>query len=132
MRMWPLLDRIDIHIAVPRMTFDELDNELLQESSKDVRKRVVVARERQLQRFRGSTINCNARMGVKEVKQHCKIKGDARELFKKAFSTLSLSARAYDRVLKLALTIADLAGVDEISNAHIAEAIQYRSFDRKI
>jgi len=128
----PLLDRIDIHIAVPRMTFDELDNELLQESSKDVRKRVVVARERQLQRFRGSTINCNARMGVKEVKQHCKIKGDARELFKKAFSTLSLSARAYDRVLKLALTIADLAGVDEISNAHIAEAIQYRSFDRKI
>ena len=128
----PLLDRIDIHIAVPRMTFNELDDEVQQESSKDVRERVALARKRQLQRFQGSVINCNARMSVKEVKQYCKIKSDARELFKKAFCSLSLSARAYDRVLKLALTIADLAGADEISNAHIAEAIQYRSFDRKI
>jgi len=128
----PLLDRIDIQLSVPRMTFSELDNGSRQESSKEVRARVIAARARQLARFAGTAVSCNAGMGIAEVRKYCRIKGDARELFKRAFQSLGLSVRAYDRLLKVALTIADLEGAEEIGSDHIAEAIGYRSFDRGI
>ncbi len=127
----PLLDRIDIHVDVPRVTFQDLDNKKEEESSKAVRARVIRARERQLARFAGSNIKCNAQMGGKEVRRYCPLQGEAKDLLKTAFNSLGLSARAHDRILKIARTIADLAGSEEITTAHLAEAIQYRSFDRK-
>lgn len=128
--MWPLLDRIDIHMEVPRVTFQELMIKEKGEDSKTIGARVKRARERQLHRFRESTITCNAGMKGGEVRAYCQLDGQAIQLLKRAFNRLGFSARAHDRIIKIARTIADLEEKEEISSSHVAEAIQYRSFDR--
>jgi magnesium chelatase family protein len=129
----PLLDRIDLHIEVPQVKFREITGECTGETSARIRERVVAARERQQKRFEGKPqISCNARMGSRELKTYCSISADTMELLKFAMSDLKLSARAYDRILKVARTIADLAGSEHISSEHISEAIQYRTLDRQL
>jgi magnesium chelatase family protein len=129
----PLLDRIDLHIEVPQVQFREITSERTGENSAEVRARVVAARQRQLARFKDKPkITCNARMGSRELKQYCALDEPTMELLKFAMADLNLSARAYDRVLKVARTIADLAGADRIISDYISEAIQYRSLDRRL
>jgi magnesium chelatase family protein len=129
----PLLDRIDLHIEVPAVKFREITSERTGETSAQIRDRVVAARRRQQERFADKPkITCNARMGTRELKQYCAIDETTLELLKFAMSDLNLSARAYDRVLKVARTIADLASSDRIRSEDISEAIQYRSLDRQI
>jgi magnesium chelatase family protein len=127
----PLLDRIDIHIEVPRLKTEDLTSKTVGESSATIRTRVCAARERQHARFAGSKIHCNAQMTSRHIKAFCRLSEDAEAMLKHAIDHLRLSARAYDRVLKLSRTIADLAGVEQIGVEHVAEAVQYRSLDRK-
>jgi magnesium chelatase family protein len=122
----PLLDRIDIHVEVPRVDYEKLTADRLGEPSSAVRARVEAARERQRVRFEGTSLACNADMGPAEIRQFCQVDEAGKSLLKAAMHQLHLSARAYHRVLKLARTIADLAGSEGIQTAHIAEAIQYR------
>lgn len=127
----PLLDRIDIHIEVTPVPFEKLSDETKAESSVEIRKRVTAAREIQVQRFRESeTINYNAQMGVKQIRKHCALDDASKELLKTAMERLNLSARAYDRILKVSRTIADLDASEIVTGTHISEAIQYRSLDR--
>jgi magnesium chelatase family protein len=129
----PLLDRVDLHIEVPAVKFREITAERTGESSGQIRERVVTARRRQQERFGArSRITCNARMGSRELKAHCALDEATLELLKMAMSDMNLSARAYDRILKVARTIADLAGADKLSADHVSEAIQFRSLDRQI
>ena len=129
----PLLDRIDLHIEVPPVKFREITSERTGESSAQIRARVVAARQRQHERFRDRPkITCNARMGSRELKRYCELDEATLELLKFAMADLNLSARAYDRILKVARTIADLAAADQTSSEHVSEAIQYRSLDRQI
>lgn len=128
----PLLDRIDLHVDVPRLAEEELVNYPAAEPSANVRRRVCESRERQNGRFKGRRIFCNAQMGAKEIKEFCVTNDAVKALLRSAIQQLSLSARAYDRILKVARTIADLEGADEIQAGHVAEAIQYRSLDRKM
>ena len=129
----PLLDRIDLHVEVPPVKFREITSERTGEASAQIRERVVAARRRQHERFRDRPkITCNARMGSRELKQYCELDEATLELLKFAMAELKLSARAYDRILKVARTIADLAGVEKIASDHVSEAIQYRSLDRQI
>jgi magnesium chelatase family protein len=129
----PLLDRIDLHIEVPPVKFREITSERTGEASAQIRERVIAARRRQHARFLDRPkITCNARMGSRELKQHCELDEATLELLKFAMADLKLSARAYDRILKVARTIADLAGVEKIASDHVSEAIQYRSLDRQI
>ncbi|WP_010134391.1 YifB family Mg chelatase-like AAA ATPase [Ochrovirga pacifica] len=127
----PLLDRIDLHIEVTPVPFDKLSNEIPAESSKSIKKRVQKARDIQVKRFEKDTIHYNAQMDVKHIKLHCKLHQETKELLKKAMESLNLSARAYDRILKVARTIADLEQSKDVKSHHIAEAIQYRSLDRE-
>lgn len=127
----PLLDRIDLHVEVVPVTFDEMTAQRKSETSSDIRERVVKAREIQSQRFSQSDIYCNAMMPSNMVKEICTINEAGRTLLKTAMERLGLSARAYDRILKVSRTIADLAGSSEIKIEHLAEAIQYRSLDRE-
>lgn len=129
----PLLDRIDIHIEVTPVSFNELSStEKVGEASAEVRKRVVLARELQSERFSEmSEVNCNAQMPGNKVKETCEIGKMGKVLLQKAMEKLNLSARAYDRILKVSRTIADLAGSENIEIEHLAEAIQYRSLDRE-
>ncbi len=127
----PLLDRIDIHIEVTPVPFDKLSDERKGEPSVTIRKRVTEARERQTARFLGSeTVHYNAQMNVKQIRKHCALDEASKQLLKTAMERLNLSARAYDRILKVSRTIADLEGVADINGSHISEAIQYRSLDR--
>ena len=122
----PLLDRIDIHVDVPRVEYDKLTDDRLGEPSELVRARVEKARRTQRQRFDDSGLSCNADMGPAEVRQFCQVDEAGRSLLRAAMQQLQMSARAFHRVLKLARTIADLAGAEHIETAHLAEAIQYR------
>jgi magnesium chelatase family protein len=122
----PLRDRIDIHVEVPRVNYEKLSSDRLGEGSSAIRERVIAARQRQIERFSGTRLRCNADMGASEVRQYCALDAAGQSLMKAAVRQLSLSARGYHRVLKLARTIADLAGQQHIGAAHLAEAIQYR------
>lgn len=127
----PLLDRLDLHIEVPPVEFDELDSAEKAESSAAIKRRVDAARQIQNERFRGLPIACNARITPDVLHEICRLSDDGRSLLRRAFEKLGLSARAYDRVLKVARTIADLDGSGQILPRHAAEAVQYRSLDRK-
>jgi magnesium chelatase family protein len=125
----PLLDRIDIHIEVPRVDYEKLSGDRLGETSEAIRSRVQAARDIQNKRFASGASNdivCNADMRVGEVRQFCQLQAEGQSLMRSAMSQLNLSARAYHRILKLSRTIADLAGSEEIQSAHLAEALQYR------
>ena len=126
----PLLDRIDIQLEVPEVKFRDIVSKAQGETSEEIRRRVVRAREKQLERFRGRKIFANARMGPRDVKKFCGIDAAGEKLLETAVTRLGMSARAYDRILKVARTIADLAGEAEIAPAHLSEAIQYRAMDR--
>jgi len=128
----PLLDRIDLHVEVTPVPFTELSSEKMSEGSDAVRARVITAREIQAKRFeQHEGIYCNAQMGSKLLKEVCVISNVGANLLKTAMDRLNLSARAYDRILKVSRTIADLAGSEDIRPEHLAEAIQYRSLDRE-
>ncbi|HUT21244.1 MAG TPA: ATP-binding protein, partial [Anaerolineae bacterium] len=122
----PLMDRFDIHIEVPRVDYDKLTSDRLGEPSEQIRGRVEAARVVQRARFRGTKMACNADMGPAEVREHCEVDGSGKSLLRAAMQQLQMSARAYHRILKLARTIADLAGSARIEAPHVAEAIQYR------
>jgi magnesium chelatase family protein len=127
----PLLDRIDIHVEVPAVKYGELASKRTGEPSPSIRERVVRARELQAKRFTGRKgLFCNADMGSSEIKEFCEIDEQGAELLKNAMNKLGLSARAYDRILKVARTIGDLSGSERIRPEHLGEAIQYRSLDR--
>lgn len=127
----PLLDRLDIHVEVPPVEFEKLAGEQGGESSADIRKRVNAARKRQQARFEGTGIACNARMTPAQTKALCRPDAAALKLLEQAFEKFGFSARAYDKVLRVARTLADLEGSETIESNHIAEAVQYRSLDRK-
>lgn len=128
----PLLDRIDLHVEVTPVNFSELSSDRLAEKSEDIRERVIKARERQTERFGNRPeLHANAQMSPQMVRDICKINAAGQTLLKKAMEKLGLSARAYDRILKVSRTIADLAGSDEIKLEHLAEAIHFRSLDRE-
>lgn len=128
----PLLDRLDLHVEVPPVNFTELSsNAAAEETSAQIKKRVDAARKIQQARFEGTGVSCNAKMSAGMTHSLVNITQDGMNLLKQAFEKLSLSARAYDKVLRVAQTIADLDNSDSVSSAHVAEAVQYRSLDRK-
>lgn len=128
----PLLDRIDLHVEVTPVAFSELSAERKSENSGDIRERVIRAREIQLERYRDSQgVYCNAQMTKKQLEDYCHLDTAGKNLLKTAMERLNLSARAYDRILKVARTAADLSGSEKIRMEHLAEAIQYRSLDRE-
>ena len=128
----PLLDRIDIHIEVPAVQYKELRSGAAAESSAVIRARVLAARECQRERFASAKekVFSNAQMGTRQIRAFCELSPDAEKLLERAMLQQGLTARAHDRILKVARTIADLAGDPNISVPHIAEAIQYRTLDR--
>jgi magnesium chelatase family protein len=128
----PLLDRIDIHIEVTPVPFDKLSDKRKAESSVEIRERVIKARETQTQRFEDLPgVHYNAQMGTRQIREYCALDDASLQLLKTAMERLNLSARAYDRILKVSRTIADLEGAENIGPQHISEAIQYRSLDRE-
>jgi magnesium chelatase family protein len=128
----PLMDRIDIHLEVPSVKYQDLSGTGNGESSEDILKRVKVARAIQEKRFKKHNIHSNAGMNSRQIKKHCKIGDESSALLEKAMERFGLSARAHARILKISRTIADLEGVEDITSRHVAEAIQYRTLDRKI
>ncbi len=126
----PLLDRIDIHIDMPAVKYRELRDDSGGESSEAIRQRVVKARQRQFARYQGEKIYANAQMSPRQIRKYCAISAECEQLLESAVNRLGLSARAHDRILKVARTLADLEGAESIGSAHISEAIQYRSLDR--
>jgi len=128
----PLLDRIDIHLEVPAVAYGDLVGTQSDESSAAIRLRVERARALQRARFQGQRgVHANAHMTARDLRRHCRLSDAVEAVLKQAVTRLGLSARAYHRVLKIARTIADLAGSAELTTAHVSEAIQYRSLDRK-
>jgi len=129
----PLLDRIDIHIEVPSVPFQELSQKDDGEPSQAIQARVQKARELQLSRFKKSdNLFANAQMESQDLKSYCGLDSESSELLRTAMDKLGLSARAYDRILKVSRTIADLEKAEKINSGHISEAIQYRSLDRQL
>ena len=129
----PLLDRIDLHIEVPAVEYRDVSSESAEENSSAIRQRVARARHKQHSRFiRDAKTNYNARMATRHLKTHCKLSADSQDLIRVAMTELNLSARAYDRILKVSRTIADLDDKIEITPEHVSEAIQYRTFDRTL
>jgi len=128
----PVLDRIDIHIEVPRLKPEELEQFGTGESSAVVCDRVCAARARQSARFRGSSLHCNADMTSAAVREFCRLEDEVASLLGAAVDQFGLSARAYDRILKVSRTIADLEGATDLAVHHVAEAVQYRALDRKL
>jgi magnesium chelatase family protein len=128
----PLLDRIDIHLEVPALKTLELTQDTISgEPSSAIRNRVMNAREIQKNRFKGTKLHNNAQMGTRHIRKHCRLNQDCRDLLKNAIEKLGISGRAYDRILKVSRTIADLEAKESIESAHLAEAIQYRAFDKR-
>jgi len=128
----PLLDRIDLHVEVTPVSFQELTSQAVSESSEEIRKRVEATRALQRKRYaERAGMHCNAQMSAKDLKKHCAIDTDGHQLLEGAMKRMGLSARAYDRILKVARTIADMDGQPQISLGHLAEAIQFRSLDRE-
>ena len=127
----PLMDRIDLHVEVDSVKYEEITSDELSESSAEIKKRVDEARKRQLERFKPSGTTCNANMTNAELKKFCKIDKDSEKIIEMAFMKLNLSARSYTRILKLSRTIADLDGQESIQKEHIIEALQYRALDSK-
>ncbi len=123
----PLLDRIDIHVEVPRVNYEKLSDDRLGEPSENVRGRVEAARQKQRDRFTNTKVHNNADMTVADVRKYCQLTVEGRALIKAAMSQMQLTARAYHRVLKLARTIADVAGTEQVTPNHLAEALQYRA-----
>ena len=121
----PLLDRIDLQVEVPALEFDELRQTIPSESSADIRKRVTAARLRQLARG----VDCNAHLDSRQLRQYCALDEAGEALMKRAYNSMALSARSYDRILRVGRTIADLDGSDKIQAQHLAEAISYRTTD---
>ena len=128
----PLLDRIDIHIEVPPVDFDKLSSRVPSECSADIKKRVNAARRIQQERLKGTGVSCNAKMDAALTKRFCRPTPEALALLEEVFEKLDFSARAYDKVLRVSRTIADLEGYESIEASHIAQAVQYRSLDRKL
>ena len=128
----PLLDRIDIHIEVPPVDFDKLSSRVPSECSADIKKRVNAARRIQQERLKGTGVSCNAKMDAALTKRFCRPTPEALALLEEVFEKLDFSARAYDKVLRVSRTIADLEGCESIEASHIAQAVQYRSLDRKL
>lgn len=139
----PLLDRIDIHIEVPAVQYKELRGGSAAEGSAEIRERVLAARGRQKERFEAAAertkgtprmasqpVYSNAQMSTQQIRMYCELSSDAERLLERAMQQQGLSARAHDRILKVARTIADIEGADSIAVKHIAEAIQYRTLDR--
>jgi magnesium chelatase family protein len=126
------MDRIDIHIEVPAVRYRDLSGDKTGEDSESIKTRVNRAREIQSRRFAGKKIYGNAQMSPRHLRKFCQIGDESRGLLEKAIDKLGLSARAYTRILKIARTIADLDGIEEIAAPHISEAIQYRSLDRTL
>jgi magnesium chelatase family protein len=126
----PLLDRIDIHIEVPAVQYRELRAGQANEGSAEIRARVLAARVRQHERFQGEALYSNAQMTTRQIRQWCDLPPEADRLLERAMQQQGLSARAHDRILKVARTIADLEGVAALTVQHLAEAIQYRTLDR--
>jgi len=127
----PLMDRIDLHIEVDSVTYDDLTNKGVGEPSSEVQSRTRAARAVQLKRFGASGTFCNAKMGEEDAKTHCALDQKSEQVLRTAFEKLNLSARAYARILRVARTIADLEGEEDIASEHISEAVSYRSLDRK-
>ena len=126
----PLLDRIDLHVEVSQLSHDELLSAPNGESSATIIERVILARKIQSERFKGLNFYCNAGMTSKHLQQFCKLDKQSELLLRHAITNFNLSPRAYDRILKVSRTIADLAGQTQISEDHLFEAISYRSYDR--
>lgn len=127
----PLLDRIDIHVSVDPVKFTEINNEQQEESSHEIKMRVKKVREIQLERFDGENISCNAQMKQKHIKKYCRFDEKSMQLLENAFKVMALSTRAYNKILKISRTIADMCESKNIEENHVAEAIQYRLLDRK-
>lgn len=127
----PLLDRFDIHVEVPPVEFENISSTVREESSEAIRERVQAARELQNRRFRGTGITCNARITPELLPEVCVMTDSAKDMLKNVFEKMGLSARAYDRILKVARTIADMNGAEIIDKPHVAQAVQFRSLDRK-
>ena len=127
----PMLDRFDLHIEVPPITYGDLNNTAPEEGSAAMAERVDRARRRQAERYKGTDIACNARLTPDMLKRYCVLSPEANQLLQAAFDRMGLSARAYDRIMKVSRTLADLDGSETISGSHVAQAIQFRSLDKK-
>lgn len=128
----PLIDRIDIHVEVPAVPFTELRSRRDGTPSSTMRAHVLAARQRQRARFNGSSVSSNARMNGKMLRECCKLDDAGEMVLRQALTELGLSARAHDKILRIARTIADLAGQDQVAADHLLEAVQYRRLDRKL
>ena len=127
----PIMDRIDLHVEVDSISYSDLHSTIEEETSESIKERVNHARTIQTQRFKNTEVHCNAKMNVVQTKKYCSLTDDAKKLIEMAFEKLKLSARAHDRILKVARTIADLEKSERVEASHVAEAINYRSLDRK-